>query len=358
VESVVETPFVDTAASLETVLPALAPHARIAVDTEADSLHCYFEKLCLVQVSVPGENWLIDPLANFSLDPLFAAFVGKELIFHGADYDLRLMRRVGYAGPTRIFDTMIAARLCGVPEFSLAALLKRHFGLEIPKASQKANWARRPLPPAMLSYAVNDTSHLHQLAEIYEGHLRELGRFAWFEQSCERAIRATETSKERDTEEAWRISGSGQMRGRVAAILRELWHWRDQEARTVDKPSFHILHNQQLIEAASDLDDGRPVQFRHLRGGRAQRFEEAVARALALPESEWPIFVKGVRLRATRDEEDRMQRLKSQRDTIAANLKLDPSLIAPKATIEGLVLRPAETMERLMPWQRELLKLG
>ncbi len=357
VESVADTPFIDTSAGLETVTPVLAPHTRIAVDTEADSLHCYFEKLCLVQVSVPGGNWLIDPLANFSLEPLFAAFAGKELIFHGADYDLRLMRRIGFPGPTRIFDTMIAARLCGIPEFSLAALLKRHFGLEIPKASQKANWARRPLSPAMLSYAVSDTRHLHQLAEIYEAQLRELGRFAWFEQSCERAIRATEIIKERDTEDAWRISGSGQMRGRVAAILRELWRWRDQEARTVDKPSFHILHNQQLIEAATDLDSGRTVQFRHLRGGRAQRFEETVARALSLPESEWPVFVKGTRLRATREEEDKMQKLKSRRDAIASDLKLDPSLIAPKATIEGLVLRPAETLERLMPWQRELLKL-
>lgn len=352
-----ETPFIDTAAGLEAVIPALAPHTRIAVDTEADSLHCYFEKLCLVQVSVPGENWLIDPLAGFSLEPLFAAFAGKELIFHGADYDLRLLRRIGFAGPARIFDTMIAARLSSVPEFSLAALLKRHFGLEIPKASQKANWARRPLSPAMLSYAVNDTRHLHQLAEIYETELRSLGRWEWFEQSCERAIRVTETSKERDTEEAWRISGSGQLRGHVAAILRELWRWRDQEARTVDKPSFHILHNQQLIEAAIALSEGGTVHFQHLRGGRLQRFQDTVARALALPESEWPVFTRTNRVRATREDEDKMQKLKSRRDVIASGLKLDPSLIAPKATIEGLILRPEETIERLMPWQRELLKL-
>ncbi len=353
-----ETPFVDTAAGLDALLPALAPHGRIAVDTEADSLHCYFEKLCLVQISVPGGNWLVDPLAGFALDPLFGAFEGKQLIFHGADYDLRLLRRVGYAGPTRIFDTMIAARLSSAPEFSLAALLKRHFGLEIPKSSQKANWARRPLPPAMLSYAVSDTRHLHELAEIYERELRALGRWEWFEQSCERAIRATETSKERDGEEAWRIAGSGQLRGRVSAVLRELWHWRDQEARSVDKPSFHILHNQQLIDAAVDLDAGRKVHFHHLRSGRLQRFEEAVARGLAVPESDWPVLIRPTRLRASREEEDRMQRLKARRDAVAAQLKLDPSLIAAKATIEGLIVRPEETLERLMPWQRELLNLG
>ena len=150
-------PFLDTADALDGALPHLASHARIAVDTEADSLHCYFEKLCLIQVSVPGYDCLIDPLAGFPLDPLFAACDGKEIILHGADYDLRLMRRVGYPGPTRVFDTMIGARLCGIPEFSLAALIKKYFDVQVTKASQKANWARRPLSQQMADYAINDT---------------------------------------------------------------------------------------------------------------------------------------------------------------------------------------------------------
>jgi ribonuclease D len=349
------TPFVDQVADLAPIVVQFAAHQRIAVDTEADSLHCYFEKLCLIQVSVPGGNWLVDPLAGFSLAPLFDGFAGKQLIFHGSDYDLRLLRRSGFSGPASIFDTMIAARLCGVAEFSLAALLKAHFGLEIPKSSQKANWARRPLSPQMLDYAVNDTRHLHRLAEIFEEQLNALGRWAWFEQSCERAIRATVMSKERDSEDTWRISGSGLLRGRTAAILRELWHWRDQEARGVDRPSFHILNNEQMIRAAIDTDAGKDVRFSHLRGSRLRRFEEALTRALALPESEWPVLVRNPRPRATRRQESEMQSIRARRDSIAAKLKLEPSLIAPKATIEGLVLRPEETIARLMPWQRDLL---
>src|ERR1700754_1031293 len=118
-------PLIDTADALADVLPLLAPHPRIPIDTEADSLHCYFEKLCLIQISVPGHDLLIDPLAGFPLDPLFDAFGGKELIIHGADFDLLRLRRVDFAGPKSFFDTMIAARLCGIPEFSLAALIKR-----------------------------------------------------------------------------------------------------------------------------------------------------------------------------------------------------------------------------------------
>jgi ribonuclease D len=350
-------PLVDTDAALSEVSRRIAAFERIAIDTEADSLHCYFDKLCLLQASVPGNDWLVDPLAGVPLDPLFEILKDRELILHGADYDLRLLRRVGFQPPAKIIDTMIAARLCGVEEFSLAALLKRHFGMEIPKASQKANWAKRPLSPAMLAYALNDTRHLHKLAEIYEAELRNLGRMEWFNQMCERAIRATENNREKDVESAWRIAGSGKLRGRAAALLRELWRWRDEEARAVDRPAFHILHNEQLLQAAQDLDAGHRVHFQHLRGNRLRRFEEAAERARSLPQSEWPIFVRVNRPRPTRAEEERMKSLRARRDAVAAKLKLDPSLVAPKATIEGLVLREAETLERLLPWQREVLEV-
>src|SRR3954468_18563904 len=137
-------PMIDTAEGLAAILPGVAAQYRVALDTEADSLHSYFEKLCLIQLSIPGENYLIDPLAGMSLQPLFDLLAERELLLHGADYDLRLMRRLGFERPQRLFDTMIAARLCGRTKFSLAALIQHHFGLQLTKASQKANWAIRP----------------------------------------------------------------------------------------------------------------------------------------------------------------------------------------------------------------------
>ena len=269
-------PLIDTAESLAAALPLLAPCARIPIDTEADSLHCYFEKLCLIQISVPGHDLLIDPLANLSLEPLFAAFEGKELIIHGADYDLRLLRRVGYAGPTSVFDTMIAARLCGIPEFSLAALIKKYFGVELVKGSQKANWARRPLPPLMLDYAVKDTYYLAEIATNLENELIRLGRLEWFHQACEKAIVASTIIKERDPDELWRITGSKDLRDRGSAILRALWFWRDAEAQAVDHPSFHLLHSEQLIDAAARFDREQEVDLPQLHGARRRRFFEAV----------------------------------------------------------------------------------
>jgi ribonuclease D len=350
-------PMTDTPEALAAVLPLLAPHDRIAVDTEADSLHCYFEKLCLIQISVPGSDMLIDPLAKVDLAPLWSAWSEKEIVLHGADYDLRLLRRSGCPTPSRVFDTMLAARLSGVAEFSYAALVEKYFGVKIAKASQKANWATRPLSPMMLEYAVNDTRHLAAIADILQADLERLGRMPWFRQSCERAVRSAEIDKEIDPDQLWRIPGSGHLRGRAAAIFRELWRWRDDEARRLDKPTFHILHSEKLVDAAIDLDAGRQVEIRHLRGSRADRFFAAAKRGLETDESQWPKVIRTPRNRPSQAQFDRFLELKKHRDQIAHQVQLDPSLIAPKAMLEGLAFRPDESLPKLLPWQRELLKV-
>lgn len=349
------TPLTDTAAGLAAVLPHFAPLPRIAVDTEADSLHCYFEKLCLIQISIPGHDFLIDPLAGLDLSPLWQSWQGKELIFHGADYDLRLLRRTGCPSPTRVFDTMIAARITGLPEFSYAALMQRFFNIQIAKASQKANWARRPLSPQMIDYAVGDTHNLTEIRDLLDAELDRLDRRAWFEQLCDRAIRAAENDKEIDPDAIWRVPGSGHLRDRAAAIFRELWKWRDDEARRADRPTFHILHTDALVDAAVRFDAGGSVDIRHLRGSRARKFLEAAERGKSLPQEEWPKFERKPRLRPTRAQLARIDELKAIRDKAAQKHKLDPSLIAPKAILEGLAFRPEETLTRLLPWQRELL---
>ena len=349
-------PLIDTAEALHAVLPLFAPHARIPIDTEADSLHCYFEKLCLIQISVPGHDLLIDPLAGVPLEPLFGALTGKELIIHGADYDLRLLRRVGFIVTAPVFDTMIAARLCGIAEFSLAALIKRYFDVQLTKGSQKANWARRPLPPQMAEYAVKDTHYLLEIATILETELTRLSRLEWFHQSCGKAVAASAITKERDPEEVWRITGSKDLRGRASAILRALWHWREAEAQAIDRPTFHILHSEQLIEAAAQLDRGADVNFAQLHGLRRRRFFEAVEKAKALPESEWPKIIRKPRPRPTRGEEERFKALKTKRDAVATELQLDPSLIAPKSMLrKPRRQRPTEAAPRMLPWQRATL---
>ena len=347
--------MIATPEALAAFLEPLSQAGRIGLDTEADSLHCYFEKLCLIQISIPGHDVLIDPLASLPLEPLFEELTRHELIIQGLDYDLRLLRRVGLSEVSGVFDTMIAARLIGSTEFSLAALLKNHFGVILAKGSQKANWARRPLSPQMEEYARNDTRYLEALAAKLQGELCHLGRWEWFRQSCQKAIEATRINRERDVDTLWRISGSGELRGRAAALLRALWTWRDEEARAVDRPAFHIAHNELLIDAARRFDNGDPVQISHLSGGRRNRFYEAAEKALALPESEWPQIIRIRRARPTPEMERRFNEFTTRRDHAATAHRIDPSLIASKVVLETLAAETEATLAKLLPWQRQLL---
>jgi len=349
--------MIQSNAQLAELLPKLEAVDRVAVDTEADSLHCYFEKLCLIQISVPGHDYLVDPLAEVDLAPLSEKLARKEIVLQGADFDLRLLRRSFGFVATRIFDTVIAARLLGIRSFSLAALVEKFFGVTLVKGSQKANWARRPLPNHMAEYAMNDTRYLLPLAEKLEAGLRERGRLDWFRQSCERALEQAAIQRSRDDDEPWRISGAGKLGGRACAVLRELWQWRDQEAQAADRPAFHILQNHLLIRAAEEFVAGEVPDYRHFSTRRRQGFREAAERGLRLSESEWPVRAKRRGTRPTREMERAAEELRRRRDAVADAHGLEPSLIAPRGALDAVAADESQSEALLVPWQRSLLEL-
>ena len=342
---------------LTNLVDEIVPHDRVAIDTEADSLHCYREKLCLLQISVPGRDVIVDPLAKIDLGPLRLTLADKEIVLHGADYDLRLLRRNMEFVPKRIFDTVIAARLIGVHEFSLAALVKRYFDIELAKGSQKANWAQRPLSAKMAEYAINDTRYLLPLAERLEEELESRGRTEWFRQSCQRALDFSVLDRERDVDEAWRITGAGALRGRASAVLRELWNWREQEAEAVDRPPFHILQNRELIHSAETFATGGSPDYRHFSDRRRRAFREAAERALKLSERDWPVRPKRSGTRPTAEVVKRSEKLRQNRDQAAKEVHIEASFIAPRATLEAIAADQSRADSLLVPWQRDLLKL-
>jgi len=337
------------------LLPQLESVDRVAVDTEADSLHCYREKLCLLQVSLPGRDYIVDPLANVDLAPLRTALERKEIVLHGADFDLRLLRRGLNFTPQRIFDTVIGARLLGIREFSLAALVKRYFDVELGKGSQKANWARRPLSPRMLEYAMNDTHYLLPLAERFEAQLKQFDRIDWLRQSCERAVEQAAVERARDKEELWRIRGSGLLRGRAAAVLRALWQWREQEAKAADRPPFHVLQNYELLSAAVSFASEKLPDFRHFSSRRRQAFREAAESALQLSEEEWPVSRRRFGMRPSAGMMVRTEELRRRRDRGARELDLEPAFIASRSTLEAIAADEACATILLLPWQRKLI---
>ncbi|HJT46418.1 MAG TPA: ribonuclease D [Chthoniobacterales bacterium] len=349
--------MIASAAQLTELLAAIAPHHRVAIDTEADSLHCYREKLCLLQISVPSHDVIVDPLANVSLDPLVATLINKQIVLHGADYDLRLLRRNINFVPQRIFDTVIASRLIGIREFSLAALVKRYFDVELAKGSQKANWAQRPLSKKMAEYAINDTRYLLPLAERLEQELESRGRIDWFRESCQRALDFAAVDRERDLDEAWRISGAGALRGRESAVLRELWKWREGEAEAVDRPPFHILQNRELISSAERFAAGETPDYKHFSDRRRRAFREAAERGLKLPEKDWPVRLRRSGTRPSAEVIKRIEKLRQDRDHAAKELHIEASFIAPRAALEAIGADQSRAAGLLAPWQRELLKL-
>ena len=349
--------MIASASQLAKLLPRLCHYRRIAVDTEADSLHCYFEKLCLIQLTFDGEDLLVDPLAQVDLQPLCDLLAEKEIVLQGMDFDLRLLRRTFHLPVREVFDTVIAARMLGLGEFSYAALVQKYFGVTLAKGPQKANWARRPLPPAMEAYAKNDTHYLLPLAAEMEGQMNGLGRMDWFRQSCQRALEQTLVSRERDPDAVWRVTGSGLLPPRTNAILRALWQWRDREAQQADRPSFHVLHNSELLEAARQFAEGATPQFSRLSDRRRRSLLTAAEQALELPESEWPQKPPRPLRTRTPGFDQKVEVLRRRRDEQARALTIDPAFIASRSVLEGLATDPSRAETLLVPWQRELLGL-
>lgn len=343
---------------LAATLPRLRAADWLALDTEADSLHAYPEKVCLIQISLPGADELIDPLAGFELAPLWETLRGRRLILHGADYDLRLLNEHHSFKPHAVFDTMIAARLAGVERFGLADLVDLFLGVKLDKAPQKSNWAMRPLPQRLLDYARHDTHHLEALSGMLEMRLREHGRLGWCEESCARLVEDCSRLASVDADLEWRIKGSGRLGRPALAVLRELWQWREREAIASSRPPFFVLMHDTMVSVAAAAAHDQPWE-----GMLPQRWSprrragahEAIQRALALPHDAHPQPIRNAPHHPTPAEKRRFDELKQRRDRRAQELRLDPTLIASRQALDQVAREGEPAWAGLMSWQRELL---
>ena len=252
--------MIDTDEKLAAYLPVVRAARWVAMDTEADSLHAYPEKVCLIQISTEAGDRLVDPLAQMNLSALLEVLSSHALIMHGADYDLRLLRKHHEFVPKTIFDTMLAARLLGHRQFGLSSLVDHYLGVKLEKGSQKANWARRPLTERMEQYAVNDTHYLKPLADRLKPKLQEKNRLEWHEETCARLIDESSRLNPTDMDSVWRVKGSHSLSRPALAVLRELWHWRETEAVAANKPPFFVLPHEKLVDIAETAATDRSVE--------------------------------------------------------------------------------------------------
>lgn len=351
--------MVASSAALTALLPRLAAAEPLAVDTEADSLHAYPEKICLIQVAGRGFAELVDPLSGLDLAPLWGVFAGRRLIFHGADYDLRMLRRGHGFVPSSIFDTMLAARLLGHERFGMDALAEGLLGVTMEKRSQKADWGRRPLTERMVIYALSDVELLLPLAALLEDRLRELGRAEWHAEMCAALVADCAVPRETDPDRVWRLKGSTDLSPRELAVLRELWRWREGVAREKNRPPYFVLSHEVLIQLARHAVN-RSVPYprlpRHFSPRREDQVHAAMRAGLAVPPGECPGPLPVKRYHPGEVEQKRQKQLEARRDEAARRLGIDASLIANRATL-GDLARDESNAAALMRWQRELLGL-
>lgn len=360
--------YLDTSEAVDNFVASIQSAPALAVDTEGASFHRYVDRIYLLQLSTPHHHAIIDPLRVAPLAGLGALLESPkvEVVFHDADYDLRLLHQ-DYGWRVRnIFDTRIAAQLLGIKTFGLAALLESNFGVKLDKKHQRADWSMRPLTRDMLDYAAQDTRHLLALRDrMYEALVRK-DRWSWAGEEFAR-LEGTKWEPEDPALAFMRLKGARDLNRRELALLRELALWREGVARSLDRSTFRVAGNDVLFDlsrrAPRTMDDLRTVKG--LSRGVVERqggeILDAIGRGLAVPEYELPRFPKAARWDRDPEFEDRAGRLKTIRDRVATELEIDPGVLCPRERLENVARRKPKSLDELAEvpdvrkWQIELL---
>lgn len=351
--------WVETPDRLKKMVADLHTHKRVAVDTESNSLHAYRERVCLIQFSVPGKDYLVDPLKLedlHSLGTLFAA-PGIEKIFHAAEYDLICLRRDFGFTFENLFDTMQAARVLGYTAVGLDKLLGERFGIEVDKRHQKADWAARPLTRDQIHYARLDTHYLIDLRDVMENELREKGRWELAQDDFRRAAREDE-SRPRLVAEAWeRYSGRRELDVQDLAVLSELLACRQKIAAELDRPVFKVIDDERLITIARSRAGTRDdLVAAGLSEKQIRLWGRAVLAAVHKGMDAAPVERKPVK-RLNDALLGRIDKLKAWRKKAAKEMGVESDIVLPKAYLQVLAEQTPLTTTKLKtmmadsPWR-------
>jgi ribonuclease D len=347
--------LIEKQADLERLFERLRSESLLAVDTEAASFHRHRDRVYLLQISSRQETAVVDPLAVDNLARLgeVLADPGIEVVFHDADYDLRLLHQEYGFRAANLFDTRIAAQLLNEPGIGLAALLEKYAGVHLDKRYQRADWSSRPLSPEMLEYAAADTRYLPRLRDVLRERLAERGRSEWAVEEFGLLTRVRWPAPDADEPAYLRMKGARALKGRELAVLRELFQWRDDLAQRTDRAAFRILNNEPMLFMAKSPPADLPA-LREVRGVGPEQAERrgrdilaAVRRGLAIPEHELPRVARPLRRPHDPAYETRMERLKVLRNQLAVRYDLAPGVLCSNGTLEAIAAVNPSTLEAM-----------
>lgn len=348
---------------LRRLVNELKQESLLAVDTESNSLYAYYEQVCLVQLSTRQQDYIIDPLAMEDMSPLgdLLADPQIEVVFHAAEYDVITLKRDFEFTFANLFDTMLAARICGWEKIGLGNILAEQFGVSAQKKYQRADWSRRPLPPEQMQYAQMDTHYLPELRDRLRDELQAMGRWDEARETFAALPNLPPAQHTFDPDGFWRIHATRTLSRNQMAIVRELYLARDRLARQWDWPVFKVFGDKTLVEIAREaprrLDDLYAIQGVSARvvqrDGNA--ILEAVERGRTAPPPRRP-----TRSRPPSPEiQARYDALQSWRKERAAQRGVESDIIVPRDTLWVLARRAPQRIEDLDdvpglgPWRRE-----
>ena len=349
------------------IVVELQKEPAIGVDLEADSMFHYQERVCLLQISTHALNIVIDPLSVEDLSPLAPIFADARIrkVFHGADYDIRSLYRDFGIEVNSLFDNQIAARFLGVREIGLASLLKEKCYVLTDKKYQKKDWSQRPLPAAMLQYAVQDICHLLSLASILERELMEKKLLFCVKEECE-LLSGVRPNSSRKRPFFLSFKGAAGLDPRSLAVLEKILCFRDQVARRRDCPHFKVLGNKPIIDIVriKPLTETDLTRIKGLSPKLIDRFGrsliEKVKEGLSLPDEALPLYPKKPRRRLISKEAARVKALKSWRERLGRKWGVDPALVCTSAQIRAIAItnpgepENMECIEGIKKWQINL----
>ncbi|MGB0498771.1 MAG: ribonuclease D [Rubricella sp.] len=292
---------ITSTAALEEFCDRARAHDYVTIDTEFLRERTYYAQLCLVQMAFPGEGddtaALIDTQADgLTLDPLFDLMRDASVVkvFHAARQDLEIFWHKGGLIPEPLFDTQVAAMVCGYGEqVGYETLVRKVAKGSIDKSSRFTDWSRRPLTDRQKTYALADVTHLRVIYEKLSATLDRTGRRAWVEE--EMAVLSSPATYETHPDDAWKRIKIRTNQPRFIAVVQALAAWREAEAQRRDVPRNRLMKDDALLELASnkprtpeDLGKSRLLQREARKGGTAEGILAAIGSAMDRPEDDLP----------------------------------------------------------------------
>lgn len=352
--------FVNTPEQLEQLASSVAEEKWLALDTEFLREKTYRPNLCLLQLATPDLVACIDPLALDSIDPILDVIYRPDIIkvLHAASQDLEIFYWLRGTIPANLFDTQIAAPLLGHQEqIGYGNLVGEVLNVSLSKSHSRADWTRRPLPEQQVQYAADDVIYLARMYPIMRDKLKQLNRLQWLDSEWQNLT--DPHLYEKPADDAWkRLRGADKLKGGRLAVTQQLAKWRELTARERNLPRNWLLKDDVLLDLAKQMPLSTK-ELSHIRGlndGMIRNYGDTIIETIKVSKDSIPIPAEQIKRKTklTADQDAALDLLTAVAKLHARELEINPSILAPRKSIEDLISGNTATAV-MQGWRGQLI---